>query len=266
MAQQFFAIARNTFVESIRQPVFIVLLFVGTAMLVINLNLSAYTMEDDNFLLIDMSFGVVFLVPLVLAAFTATGVLSEEIENRTVLTVVSKPVSRPLFVAGKFFGVAAAITVAFYLLSIIFVLTLRHEVLQTVREKIDWPVISFSLIAVIGALLLATLGNYFYRWVFTSTLVYGLVIGLTAAMLGASVVGKGWVFQSPLTDLTAEHGRMWQVVVGLALLLQAVLVITAVAVAASTRLGQIMTLMFCLGVFLLGRSRHAVRTPDTESA
>jgi len=60
------------------------------------------------------------------------------------------------------------------------------------------------------------------------------------------VVGRHWEFQSPLTDLNA------QLMIGLLLIFMAVLVLTAVAIAASTRLGQLMTLLICAGVFMFG--------------
>ncbi|MEX0885864.1 MAG: ABC transporter permease subunit, partial [Phycisphaeraceae bacterium] len=120
MLGQLLTIAGNTFTEAIRQPIFTVLVLLGAVALGLNLQLAAYTFEDDTKILIDLGLSTVFLVGLFLAAFTATGVLASEVESKTVLTVVSKPVSRPLFVVGKFLGVAGAIGVALYVLSHIF--------------------------------------------------------------------------------------------------------------------------------------------------
>ncbi|MDX1681939.1 MAG: ABC transporter permease subunit, partial [Phycisphaeraceae bacterium] len=131
MLGQLFTISRNTFKESIRQPIFVVLIFVAGLLLVLNPSLAAYTMEDDDRLLVDLGLSTLFLIGLLLAAFTATNVLTVELENRTVLTVVSKPVPRPVFMLGKFLGVAAAILIAFWTLSTIFLLTVRHGVMTT---------------------------------------------------------------------------------------------------------------------------------------
>ena len=109
MFQQLLTLSRNTFIESIRQPIYVVLIFVGSIGLWLNTHLAAYTFGNDNKMMIDLGLSTLFLIGLALAAFSATGVLSAEIENRTVLTVVSKPVGRPLFVVGKYLGVAAAI-------------------------------------------------------------------------------------------------------------------------------------------------------------
>jgi ABC-type transport system involved in multi-copper enzyme maturation permease subunit len=252
MFQQLATIAHNTFTEAIRQPIFVVLILLGSLAMVINPQLAAYTMEDDNKLLIDMGLSTIFLVSLLLAAFTATGVFSNEIENKTVLTVVSKPVGRPLFVIGKYLGVVAAIAVAFFLLSLVLALTIRHRVMSTASDHFDMPVILLGLGGALVALAVATGANYLYNRVFTSTFTVCLLVTQTVAFALVLVIDKGWNLQSPVTDFVANGGELAQVAVGLGLVFQAVLVLSGVAIAASTRLGQVMTLLICVGVFLLG--------------
>ena len=255
MLRQTVTIAQNTFTESIRQPVYTVVLLVAAAGLALNPSLSAYSMETgegDKKLLVDMGLSVVFLAGMLLAAFTATGVLSHEIEQKTVLTVVSKPVARPLFVLGKFLGVAAAIALAYWVLSLLFLCTYRHGVMSTARDDFDLPVIGFTLLAALTALAIGAGANYLYNWSFTSTFIKTLAVTMTAVFVGVLLLGKGFVLQNPLTDLVAHRGELVEVMVGLFMIFQAVLILTALAVAVSTRLGQVMTLMICIGTFMLG--------------
>ena len=114
MVQRFLALANNTFVETVRQPIYAVLLLATAAMLVLNVSLAGFTLEDDDKLLLDLGLSTLMLSGLFLSAFSATGVLTREIENKTVLTVISKPVGRPLFILGKFAGLLAALLLAFY--------------------------------------------------------------------------------------------------------------------------------------------------------
>lgn len=254
MIQQFWSIAVNTFSEAVRQPIYVVITLVGMLLLIINPMLAAYTLENDNKLMIDLGLSTVLLAGLFLSAFSATGVLATEIENRTVLTVVSKPVNRPIFVLGKYFGVASAIMLAFWILSAVLSLTIRHRVMQTARDHFDMPVILFGFGAIVVSFLLATVGNYLYRWVFTSVLMKSLAVTLTVAFLLVLVIGKEFVLQTPVHDLIEHEAELGQTLLGLILVLQGVLVIAAVAVAASTRLGQVMTLIICMGVLVLGVS------------
>ena len=116
MLGQLYTITRNTFLESLRQPIVLVITIVGSVLIWLNLSIAAYTFDDDNKILIDCGLGTLALAGLLVAGFCATGVLSAEIETRTVLTVVSKPVSRVVFVLGKFLGVALAVMLVYWLL------------------------------------------------------------------------------------------------------------------------------------------------------
>lgn len=246
MFSQVFTIARNTFIESIRQPVFVVLFIVATLALTLNVSLAAYTLKNDDKLLVDLGLSSLFITGLFLAAFTATGVLSREIENKTVLTVISKPMSRPLFVIGKFVGVACAIAVAYWTLSMVFLMTVRHQVMQTAGHTLDGPVIVFGVGAIGLALFGSTLANYLYHRVFPSTFVISAAVLSTIGYGLVLVIGKEWNFQSPAVDFNG------QLMIGLSLVFEALLILTAIAIAASTRTGQLMTLMICTGVFLFG--------------
>ncbi len=264
MFQQLLTICRNTFLESIRQPIFVVLLIAFGLLLVLNPAMAANTLDDDNKLMIAMGLSTLFLAGLFLAAFTATGVLASEIDNKTVLTVVSKPVSRPVFVLGKFAGVAAALAVAFWILGGLFLLTVRHRVMQTASDPFDLPVIVFGTLAWFGALAFASWANYFQRRVFTSTFVLSLAAATTVALLLVLMINKHWEFQpittefDPGSDSAMPHGQLPIVML---LLYEAILMLTAVAIAASTRLGQIMTLVICSGVFLLGLVSEILLAP-----
>ncbi len=253
MLMQLSSITRVTFVEAIRQPIFVVLLLIGTLAMVLNPTMSAYSMEPgagDNKMLVDLGLGTVFLVGVFLAAFTATGVINQELESKTALTVVSKPVPRPIFIVGKFLGVAAAISIAAYLLMLVFLLTLRHRVLQNASDDIDYPVVFFGVGAVLLALALAGAGNYLYGKVFTSTFIYILLITLSLGFGLVTLIDKHWQFQSPATDFAADDARMAQVAIGGVLMLQGLLILTAVAVAFSTRFSQVVTLVICIGVVM----------------
>lgn len=265
MIQQLFSIGRNTFIESIRQPIFAVLTAVSILSLIFSLATAGYTMGDDNKMMLDISLSIILIAGLLLAAFTATGVLSQEIENRTVLTVVSKPVARPVFVLGKFLGIVAALAVAYWVLAATLLLTLRHTVLDVAGKPFDMPVLVFGLGAALIAVAVATFGNYFYHWVFTSSLMISLFVGATAAWALVLLVSKDWRLQSPAVDFDK------QIMIGLLLLFQSLLILAAVALAVSTRLGQVMTLVLCVAVaaagtisdYVLGRFAGESKIYDT---
>lgn len=254
MHRQLLAIALNTFLESVRQPIYFVLLMAGGLMQAMNTLLSAYSMSydksaevtGDNKLLLDMGLATVFVIASLLAAFVATAVLSREIQDKTVLTVISKPVGRPIFILGKYIGTTAAVLLATVILLIFLQFAIRHQVMTTARDKIDAPVIVFSLSAVLLAIGIGVWGNFFYGWVFSSVATYAMAPLLVFAWLLTMLIGDDWRLQNYLTDWKP------QVVLAGVCILLAMPVLTAIALAASTRLGQVMTIVICAAFFLLG--------------
>lgn len=247
------AVARTTFIESIRQPIYAVVVFMTWLMLLLNLNLSAFSLEDDNKLLLDLGMSTLLLAGLLLSAFCASGAISGEIEDRTVLTIVSKPVSRSAFLLGKFLGLNAALLMAYYVCSLVFLFTVRHRVMQSTADVYDIPVIVFGFSAVLIAVIVAGLGNYLYRWHFSSVFLRLAAPLLTVAMILIGFITKYWEFQRFGADFAIKDGPgLVPIVMGLVLIYVAVLMISGVALAASTRLGQVMTLIVCTGFFLLG--------------
>ena len=246
MFQQTFAIIRNTFFESIRQPIMLVVLMIATIAIVLANPLAAFTMENDQRMLIDMGLATVFICGCLLAAFIATNVLGREIENRTALTVISKPVPRPLFVLGKFLGVAGAITLGTIYMTFVFMLTELHTVLQTVRSPLHGPVLVFSFLAFVIGVGTAVWCNYFYGRVFAST----VLVVLTP------LAGLAYFFSlmfTPMFELQPiSAGFKPQLWLAVTTLWMAILILSALALAVSTRLGQVMTLVITLGAFVLG--------------
>ncbi len=254
MLSQLFTIARNTFVESVRQPILLLLVLISGLLQVFNTWTAAFSMGrsssaevyGDNKLLLDVGLATIFGAGVLMAAFLATAVISSEIERKTMLTVVSKPISRAWVVLGKYLGVAGAITGAVVIMLAFLLLAIRHGVLTTAGDHLDMPVILFSLGAVFGSLLLAAAGNFMYGWSFNQTAVIALLPLILLAYLGVLLVSKKWEFQPITTDMP------FKIVTACLAMVLAILVLAAVATAASTRLGQVMTIVVCAGVFVGG--------------
>jgi len=271
MLRKFLSIAGTTFAETIRQPIYFVLLWAAVGLLLLNPGLAAYSLKagQDNAVMQDVAVATMMLYGLLASVFSATGVITREIESFTVLTVISKPVSRPLFLVGKFAGVAAAIAVAYYFLAIVFLMTVRHGVMETNADKFDLPVIVFGLTALAISLAVATFGNYVYGWNFLTTFTGWIVPAATLALAAALFFSREWAPQSPLFDFTDEEkGAFYNLRVIYAILMSfmAVLVLAAFAVALSTRFSEAVTLTLCVAIYLLGLfSDYAFGSADSAA-
>jgi len=241
MFQRFVSIAAVSFIETARQSIFGVLLIVTALMMILNVSLAAFTLEDDDKLLLDLGLSTLLLSGLFLASFSATGVLSREIENKTLLTIVAKPVSRPLFLLGKFVGLSAALFLAHFLSLVVFILAQRHGVLQNTRDPWDMPVLVFGFGAVFLALVLAAFCNYLYNKDFVLSALVLVTPMLTVAVLAVGVFDEEWK-----VIRFGENYVGGQVIIAAFFVLLVNFVLAAVATAASTRCGQLMTLMICV--------------------
>lgn len=244
--EQFLAIARNTFLESVRQPILLVVAGAATILIVMCNPFSAWTMRDDQRMFVDLGLATVFLSTAVLSAFIATNVLSREIDNRTVLTVVSKPVSRPVFIVGKFVGVSITMSLSLLYLGLVYMMVEMHGTLQTVRDPLHMPVILFGIGAILAAVGGGAWMNFFYNKNFAAW-----TIGLGVPLLGLAYL-MALFFDAEWNSVPLSRQfepEMWKAIFLIGL---ATLVLNAVAITASTRLGQVFTLVVVVGVFLLG--------------
>ena len=65
----------------------------------------------ENKILLDVGLAAMSLLGLVIAVFVGTGLINKEIEKRTVLALLAKPISRTEFIVGKHLGLSAVLAV-----------------------------------------------------------------------------------------------------------------------------------------------------------
>ena len=111
-------IAFNTFREAVRDRVLynliaFALLLSGSAILV-----GQISIDIERLVVINLGLTAVSLFGVVIAIFIGIGLVSKEIEKRTLYTVLSRPVRRWEFIIGKFFGLAGTLVVNTFFMAI----------------------------------------------------------------------------------------------------------------------------------------------------
>jgi ABC-type transport system involved in multi-copper enzyme maturation permease subunit len=104
-------IASNTFREAVRDRVLynliaFALLMSGAAVLV-----GQISIDIERLVVINLGLTAVSLFGVVIAIFIGIGLVSKEIDRRTLYTILTRPVRRWEFIAGKFLGLAGTLTV-----------------------------------------------------------------------------------------------------------------------------------------------------------
>lgn len=230
--------------ELVRQPVFL-LLMTSSALFEIFLATPYYFAFGDEPKLVKNSvLAVMFLSGLLGAVLSASASLARELRTGTALAVLSKPVGRAQFLAAKYLGLAAALTM----------LTYVNLAAALVSSRMAFDAYGSTDLAAVGiftgAVLLAYLAggftNFFLRRPFVSDAVIALVITVTLAayLIIEFTSQQQSVGQAAVVD--------WRLVPAALLILFALWILAALALACSTRLDIIPTLAICSAVFLLG--------------
>ena len=118
MSARIIHIASNTFREAVRDRVLynliaFALLLSGAAVLV-----GQISIDIEKLVVINLGLTAVSLFGIVIAIFIGIGLVSKEIEKRTLYTILSRPVRRWEFIVGKFFGLAGTLVVNTFFMAI----------------------------------------------------------------------------------------------------------------------------------------------------
>ncbi|MFM7290318.1 MAG: ABC transporter permease [Planctomycetia bacterium] len=155
------AVASATTKEAIGQPIFSVALIVGVVLLLAFIVIPYNTFGEDVKMLKDSGLTLIKVLALLVVVWTASVSVAEEIEGRTALTVLSKPLTRPQFVLGKFAGLVLVGLLVFMILGAVLLATTSLKVVYDAREgaKLDpiWRDCADEMITVVPGLVLSLL-------------------------------------------------------------------------------------------------------------
>lgn len=128
-------IARATTKEAIRQPLFSLLLMIGSALLVVNTFTPFFSLGDDVKMLKDCGVATILISGLLFAVWTASTSIADEIEGKTAMTLLSKPINRRQFVVGKYIGIVTAVGLMMLPMIIVFLGLIDYKVFYDAKES-----------------------------------------------------------------------------------------------------------------------------------
>jgi len=213
------AVALAAFREGVRQPLFWVIALAALGLMTCSPFLPYFTFGEDFKMVREIGYDTIMLSAVIFSVVAASMSISEEIEGRTAVTVMSKPVSRRHFLLGKFAGILLASMLMTGLLAWFF-------------EGMMWFKLWFDNEPIPDP-----------AWLESARTNLGSLAGIGVSfILGAAV----WLDQG------------FGVLVGAVFGLCQVTVLLAIAVALATRLPMVVNLVTCLLVFFLGHLTHVL--------
>lgn len=242
--RQFTTIARNAFMELIRQPVFLLLMTISAGFSVFLACVPYFGFGDDPKLVKDSVLAIMLLSGLFGAVLSASASVAHEIRSGTALAVLAKPVGRAQFLLAKYFGLVGALVVLSYvnLLSSLLASRMAFDAYGNTDTMAFWIFAGF----VAFGYLLGGFTNYFLRRPFVADAVFFVVAMITLGFVFINFIDKEGHLQAFAT------GVDWRLIPAAILIVFALCILAGLALACSTRWEMIPTLAICSALFLLG--------------
>lgn len=122
MTSRLSAITLNTFREAVRDRVLYNLILFALLLVASAPLFGVISIDIQRLVLVNVGLSSISLFGVIIAIFIGIGLVSKEIEKKTLYTILSRPVRRWEFIVGKYFGLlmtlvvnAALMTAGFYL-------------------------------------------------------------------------------------------------------------------------------------------------------
>jgi ABC-type Na+ efflux pump permease subunit len=142
------AITGNTLTDLTRQKVFYFLLIFALILIGSSVVLARFTFQQEFQILKDVSLGAMSIFTSLLAILATARLIPQEIEDRTIYTILAKPVPRFEYVLGKLLGVLLLLAISMIAMSALFLAvlysreqTVLHETMRRMahapRDQLD---------------------------------------------------------------------------------------------------------------------------------
>ncbi|MBL1211297.1 ABC transporter permease [Geminocystis sp. GBBB08] len=132
------AIATNGFREVIRDRILYVIGFFILLLVLASRILPPIAVNADEKIFLDLGIGGINLLGAIVAIFVGTGLINKEIEKRTVLILIPKPLTTTEFIIGKHLGLCGV------LVALIAIMTVTYFVLMSLLG-INYPLQSLLI-------------------------------------------------------------------------------------------------------------------------
>ena len=137
------AITSNTLTELTRQKVFYVLLIFAVVLIGSSVFLARFTFQQEFQILKDVSLGAMSIFSSLLAIVATARLVPQDIEDRTVYTILAKPVPRFEYLLGKIFGVLLLLAISLLVMTVMFlvIIWMREQgaLHETARQFANAP-------------------------------------------------------------------------------------------------------------------------------
>lgn len=184
-----FTIASNVFREVVRDRILWIIGFYALLLGVASQILPQIAGATDDKIFLDFGLAAMSVLGLIVAIFVGTGLVNKEIEKRTVLVLIAKPISHSEFITGKHLGLSAVLAVLITAMTVIYLLLLQSS-------HIDYP---------LGSILLAVVYLFLQLCLMTA---FAITLGVFTSSVLATMLSFGVYLMGNLSQDLVAFGRL----------------------------------------------------------
>lgn len=181
--------ATNVFREVVRDRILYIIGFYALMLAAAIRLLPEVAATTENKIFLDFGLAAMSVLGLIVAVFVGTGLVNKEIEKRTVLVLIAKPISRSEFITGKHLGLSAVLALLVTMMTVIY-LALLH------LKGIPYP---------LGSILLAALYLFLELSLITAV---AIALGVFTSSVLATLLSFGVYLMGHLSPDLVELGRL----------------------------------------------------------
>ncbi|HXQ21377.1 MAG TPA: ABC transporter permease subunit [Candidatus Acidoferrales bacterium] len=160
-----FAIALNTFREAIRNKILYSIVFFAFLVVGVAAIFGAASIGDQMKFVKDFSLMSIALFGVIIAILLGVNLLHQELGEKTIFNILSKPVARWHFIVGKFLGLFGTLTLLVALMSACVI-----AILALFERRLDWGLVLASVATLMELLVIIAFALFFSTIVVTPTL------------------------------------------------------------------------------------------------
>jgi ABC-type transport system involved in multi-copper enzyme maturation permease subunit len=121
--QSVLVVAGNTFRETVRDKILYNLVFFALLLIGASVLLGTLTIGEQSKIVNDIGLAAINLVGVIIAVFVGIGLVTKEIERRTIYTILARPLTRTQFIIGKYLGLTFIVVANIALMFAMFLAT-----------------------------------------------------------------------------------------------------------------------------------------------
>jgi ABC-type transport system involved in multi-copper enzyme maturation permease subunit len=142
-------IAANVFKETVRDKVLYSLVLFAVLLIGASLLLGQLTAGQEVKIIKDLGLSAISFIGLFIAVFIGIGLVSKEVERRSIYALLTKPITRPQFLCGKFLGLLLTLFVNVAIMTAVFYIVLwayTHSAAENLRASWDAPAMDVAML------------------------------------------------------------------------------------------------------------------------